>query len=746
MEVRQETTAPARRRVLRLLVTAALATAAAAPVLRAQETGSAPVVRVAFVADATDPFAADLPGLVRRELLALTRDDFDVRLPDELSAEVEGGVEDAARALGRLLADDRVTMAVTQGLISSEAAARGAPWPKPVIAASVFDAGLQGFPEADGASGVANFTYIAPPPPGPAVRDLLKFRELASFSRVAILVEEEAAETFAAFIDQLLDETAELGIALEPVPAAATAARTLDRLPEGVEAVYVTPLTGMSQGEFELLARGLAARGLPSFSYSSDDVARGVMASMGAVDLPLTARRIALNAYRILLGDDAAALPVTLAPREELVVNMRTVRELAATPPLGVLLEARRLFETPENVGRSVTLKSAMEEALASSLTLAIEDQEVLAGAEDVRLARAGLLPGVEAFVTGDTVAKDVAESSFGLRPRHNVDGGLTFRQAVFSQEARANLAAERSFQLSREQNRARLELDVILEAAEAYLNVLRGKTLEQVQQDNLDLTLASLRLARERERIGAAGPGERLRLESELSRRRADRIDAFARRSAAETALNQVLNRPLDEQFATPEAALEGRALLESSLATEYLADLDRFALLAGFLVDAALRLAPELQSFDATIAAQERLLASARQALYLPTVALRGDVSTNVLREGGGAVPPAGFSLGGTPDSSWSAGLSVSLPIFQGGARFARRERTSAALTQLRLRRELAARAIEQAVRVELQFARSSLVVVGESETAAWRAGRSLELVTEAYGQGLAGVVDLL
>ena len=724
----------------------ALALAASAPALQSQEPGSAPVARIAFVADATDPFAAELRALVRQELLSLARVQIDVRFPDELVVTVDGTGEGRAETLERLFADDEVALVVAQGLLSSETAARGAPWPKPVIATSVFDAALQGFPKTNGASGVANLTYVAPPPPGPVARDLVRFRELASFERVAILVDEVAAVTFAAFIGRLQETAAELEITLDPVPVGATAAIGLNRLPGDAEAVYLTPLPRMNPGEFELLAEGLAARRLPSFSYSANDVARGVMASLGSIDLPRMARRIALNAYRILLGDDAATLPVNLAPAEELVVNMRTVRELQVLPPLGALLEARRLFETPEDLARSVTLRSAMEEAMAFNLALAVEDQEVLAGAEDVRLARSGLLPSVEAALTGATISEGVAESSFGLRPQHNVDGGLTLQQLVFSQEAHANLSAQRSFQSSRERNRAALELDVALQAAEAYLNVLRGKTLEQVQQDNLDLTLASLRMARERERIGAAGPGERLRLESELARRRADRINAFARRSAAEVSLNQVLNRPLDEPFATPEADFEGRALLEGTLATGYLADLNRFALLSDFLVDAALHLAPEIQSLDAVVAAQERLLTSTRQAFYLPTVALQGNVSTNVLREGAGTSLPAGLPVAEMPDYPWTAGLSISLPLFQGSSRMARRERTSAVLAQLRLQREFAARGIEQSVRVQLQFARASLAVIGESETAARTARRSLELVSEAYGQGLASVVDLL
>ena len=718
----------------------------ATPVLHAQEAPRGSVARIAFVVDHVDALAEEVRGLVRRELLALARDDFDVRFPDDLVFTADGTAGGVARALERLAAEDDVAIVVTQGFLSSEMAAGLAPWPKPVIASTVIDASLQGFPEIGGTSGVVNLTYIAPPPPGPVVRDLDKLRELAPFSTAAILVDEDAAVTFGVFLEQLRDAAADLGITLLAVPVGATAGSGLDRLPADAEAVYVTPLSRMDPGEFELLAQGLAERRLPSISYSAEDVGRGIMASLGRLDVPLLARRIALDAYRILLGDDAATLPVTLVPQEELVLNMHTVRKIGVVPPLGALLEARRLFETPEGVERHVSLKSAMEEAIAANLALAAEDQAVLAGAQEIRLARAGRLPDLEAGVTGATIAKSVAQASLGGRPQYNVDGAVTLRQLIFSQEANANVSIQTSFQASREWDRASLELDVALEAAEAYLNVLRAKTLEQVQQDNLDLTLASLRLARERERIGAAGPGERLRLESELARRRADRIDAFARRSAAEMTLNQVLNRPLDEQFLTPEADLEGRSLLESTLATTYLADLNRFAFLADLLAAASLRLAPEIRSIDAAVAAQERLVTSTGQAFYLPTVALQGNVSTNLLREGAGSASPPGAKESGVTDYPWNAGLAVTLPLFEGTSRLARRGRAAAVVAQLRLQRELVAQRIEQNVRIQLQFARASLGIVAENETAAETARRSLELVTEAFGQGLASVVDLL
>ena len=719
----------------------------ASPALAEESPAGQRVARIAFVADREDPLAAEIRDLVGQELLALTRDEFDVRLPAHLVVVADGTAAGIAGAIERLIANEEVAIVVTQGLLSSELAARGAPWPKPVIASTVFDARLQELPQSSGASGVANLTYIAYPSPGPVLRDLGKFRELVAFSNAAILVDEEVAATFAGLLGRLQETAADMGITLQPAPVGATAASALNRLPPGAEAVYLAPLNRLAEGEFERLAQGLAERGLPSFSYTAEDVNRGIMASLGAIDLPLLARRIAMNAYRILLGDDPATLPVTIVPAENLVVNMRTMRRLGIQPPLQALLEAKRLFETPEGIERSVTIESVMHEALAANLALAVEELAVRAGAEDIRLARASRLPALEAGVTGSAISRRAAESSFGLRPQRNVDGGLSLSQLIFSHEANANVSIQRSLQASREWDQAALELDVVLEAAEAYLNVLRGKSLEQVQQNNLDLTIASLRLAQERERIGAAGPGERLRLESELARRRAERINAYAARMAAEMSLNQVLDRPINEPFATPEAMLQGRALLEGSLATRYLADLGRIGTLGDFLADVAVGLAPEIRSLDAVIAAQQRSLAATRQAFYLPKVALQGNVSDNLLRENAGGPPlPPGLATPSMPDESWQLGLSVTLPIFQGNARNARRAQTAATLNRVQRQRQLAAQRIEQNVRIQLLFARASLAIVSESETAAESARQSLALVTQSYGQGVVGVVDLL
>ncbi|MEM1128364.1 MAG: TolC family protein [Bacteroidota bacterium] len=709
-------------------------------------------VRIGLVLDEPNVRSERFEALVKQELQALVGRTVEVQFPEALRRVSDGTIEGVAADVEAVLANEAVDMLITLDFLGSSYAAQRAPWPTPVIAAFILDYELQDIPFAQGASGVPNLSYLTFPPQ--VIRDLETFQSIVPFETVEFLVIEDAFSVFPELVDRMQADAARVGVRLRAHPVGSTAAAALDRLPADAEAVYVAPMNHMAPGELGRLAEGLLARGLPSFTIAgAPDVEAGLMASLNAESLPRLARRVALHAHRIMLGDAPSELPVQFDAGEELVFNMAVIRELGIAPPLGLILEARRLNEVPEVSGPQLTLQSSMEGGIAANLTLTAERQALAARAQDVRLARSALLPAVTSSLTGVLVDESVAENSFGMQAQRSLDGALTVQQVLFSEGARAGVSIQRSLLDAETATLETLRLDIALEAAEAYLNVLRAQTLEQVQQDNLELTRTSLRLAEVRERIGAAGPGERLRLQSELSQRRADRVSAYAQRRAAEIALNQVLNRPLADEFVTAPLEAGGQTLIDQSLLAGELQSLGKFLVLGDFLTQEAFGRAPELQALEAAIQAQERLLVSRRRAFFLPTIGLQGEVSTNLATGGAGAEPLAlppeltgGLSTSEVTDFPWSLGLSASLPLFEGTARDARRQQALAELADLQFQRDLAAQRIEQAVRTRLQFAQASLATITEQEAAAEAALRSLDLVTDAYGQGVAEVFDLL
>jgi outer membrane protein TolC len=463
---------------------------------------------------------------------------------------------------------------------------------------------------------------------------------------------------------------------------------------------------------------------------------------------------------KILLGEKAESIPVAFSDESRLSINMATARSIGVSPPWELLNEADLVQERREDVTRRVTLAGVVREAVDVNLDVAAGLRTVTAGREDVRGARANLLPHLKGSATALWIDEDRAAASFGQTAERMAMGALTVRQVLFSEPAWASWGIERRLQEGREGSFQALRLGIARDAALAYLNVLIASTRERIQKSNLRLTRENLDLARVRAAVGSAGPSEVYRWESELARRRSDVIAANAARNLAEIDLNRILHRPLEEHFLPEEAEIEDEALLlKTAPPYRYITNRKNFKLLREYLTERAMTTSPELAALDAAIAAQERLLASRSRRYYAPTIALEGKVE-NIFDRGGagseGGVDAAGvpedFSWMGdlfpeTPDDlNWQVGVSATLPLFEGGSRCAAHAKAREDLARLRRERDSATEKIEQRLRSALHLSGSSFASIRLSREAADAAEKSLEVVQDSYGRGAASILDLL
>jgi len=721
----------------------------ATPALAQEE--SRPDANITFVFDGPGPRNDTLRTLFEQEVRALAAPSFNLRF-DAVAADYT--LESARREVRQLMANPAVDLVIAAGPLTSQVAAGLQEPPHPVIASIVIDPQLQGLPFDEGTSGASGVAYLTVP--FALSRDLQAFQEVTPVERVAFLVSEGLLSGIQGLSDRLEQVGVDAGMELEGVGVGRSTDTILRALPSGIDGVYIGPLDQLSATELRSLADSLAARNLPSFTFGGQrDVRLGFLAALDTDLTPQLARRVAVFTERILLGDDPATFAVQATSGGRLVINRATARAIDVYPPLGVLLEADLVGE-PESSGDPITLDEAMREAVAANLSLASQDRALDAGASRVREAWSQLLPQVDAGVTGTVVDPELAESSLGQQPQRTATGQITLSQILYSDGARANLDVERASQSVRESERAAQRLDIALEAAEAYLNVLRAEALVQVQRDNLLLTRESLELADQREAVGSAGPAEVLRLQSEAATRRTDLINAFVQREAARIALNQVLNRPLEAPFTAAEDAQSGvDALARGSTLLGFVVNPRVFEQLRDFLSIEAVRAEPAIQALEAGIRARERSVRAANRSFYLPTVAAIAQLNSNLYESGAGTdglmvpgspeVPPS-FALPEMPATFWSAGISVTLPLFDGTGRLARRDRATAEADQLRLERDLATQRVEQNVRTQVQIAAASYAAIREARRAADAAQQSLDIITEAYAAGTLEVTPLL
>ena len=720
---------------------------------RAATTAGLPVVRIGVVLDGPEQDKTLFP-LFAEEIRTLLEGEYVARFPT--SKRIVGNYTTAGvrKAVDRLLADRQVDMILALGVLASNDVGRRTRLRKPVFAPFVIDAAWQGIPQQAGASGVRNLSYFTSP--STLSRDLQTLREIAPFTNVAFLVQDGVLQVIPNLRANLARTVRTLNMTFTVVPVGSSAQAALAAIPSDVQAVYVTPLQQLSSAEFTRLTQGLIARRLPSFAMlGRTEVEAGLLVSLRrATDFRRLARRVALNMQRTLEGGNPAKFPVTYTRGERLTINVATARAIGVSPPWNLLAQADLLHEEDmAGVTRQLSLTSVVREAVNTNLDLEAIGYFVTAGAENIREARSGLLPQIEIVGDGRIIDDDRAKAGGGALPERQLLGAANVFQLIYDEPTWANLSIQRSLQRGREEERQVTLLDVVLEAAVNYLNVLNTKTTERIQRQNLNLTRTNLELARVRRRIGVARAAEVVRWENQIANNRRTVITVFAQRKQAEIALNRVLHRPLEERFRTEEPALDDPQLI-TNFATifPYIDNPRYFEIFRNFLVQEGLATSPELRLVEAQIQAQERTVRSTKRAFWSPTVSLRGNV-TGVERDGAGDSAPRVTIPGGPtvafPEDdewNWEVGITASLPLFTGGRRSAQYKRARETLAQLQVEREATVERIATQIRTTLYKAAASYANIDLAREAARAANRNYELVLDAYRRGTLSILDLL
>jgi len=683
------------------------------------------------------------------EILELTRADFDVKFPEDKRIVADWTAKGVKAAMDTLFADPEVDLIIAMGLIASHDVAKRDNIPVPVIAPWILDAELMEFPYKDGTSGVKNLNYVNLSER--TTREVQSFLEVVEFKKAAYLFNSSYLEAIPEIKTRGANLLKKIGIDLQVIGVGKSIDSALSELSPDTEAVIVGPLTQIPRTDFTRLIDELIKHKLPSFtSFDVNDVDRGIMASVIADVSQQVARRVALNTQRILLGEEPGSMPVDISIGEQLRINMATVRAIGVYPPWKVLIKAELLNEEITDLERKLSLNSAVQEAITVNLELAARERFVSAGAQDVKQARSRLLPQIDLLGTGIVIDKDRAEASFGSQAQRTLSGSVTATQVIYSEPAWANLDIQKSLQKSREWDFEQLQLDITLATSTAYLNVLRAKTFQKIQRDNLKRIRTNLEIARVREATGMAGPAEVYRWESALATNQKAAMDANTQRMLAEIELNRLLHRPLDEPFITLEVGMDDLELYTNEEVLRLTTNIRSMEVFRKFMVQEGLNASPELASLNAAIETQERILRSATNSFWMPTLALQGEVSHIFVKGGAGSSSslglPQSFAFPEMDSTSWNIGFSLFFPLFKGGEKLVVRTKAQKELEYLNFQKQAITERIEQRILSAIYLTGSSYVGIEQASDAAEAANKSLEIVQNAYTQGAVSILSLL
>ncbi|HUV12213.1 MAG TPA: TolC family protein [Acidobacteriota bacterium] len=715
------------------------------------------IVRIGTVMDGPSTVTDRDMETYRNEISTILEDEYNVEFPAQFQLKGNWTVSSVQESLDSLFAADEVDFVLTTGVISSVMAARRDELSKPVFAPYVPSPEVWGIPEvvrqpdpsdpygeSQKVSGKKNLNYLEL---GLQLdSDLERLRELTPVSRLAVLVMKPFAELYGRFSQRLGQELGTDNPDLyRPILATRSAEETLAAIPADADAVLVTPLLFWTSADYEKLLQGLIQRKLPSFSSAGQSlVEQGALAGQ-MVDDEVTrrARRIGINMQEVLGGKPISETPVDFSLDRHLVINMATARAIGVSPRFTTLIEADVLNEQRTQPARTISLPSVVREASMTNLDLAAADRSVEAGEETVRDAKSVLLPQIGISGGGAYTDPDYAQQIPGLGEtqwRFSVGGS----QLIYSDKAWAGYHIEQSLQDAREDARAQLRLDVIFEAAEAYLILLNAKTVERIQKDNLALTRSNLELAESRVEIGIAGREELFRWESQIAQNQRSVVEAEALRRQAELSVNRVLNKPLVERFGTIEADLNDPELVSSFEAlAPYIDSPGGFWLYSDFMVEQAFAAAPEIARLEAELRAKDREVAAESRSFYIPDISFQGSF-TGFDNHGRGSEPffPGMEEL----HKFWEVSVDARLPLFEGGGRSARVARAKFEYEELSLQQEAIRQRVEQRMRSSLFGINSSFLGIGLAKASAEAAQRNLDLISSSYAEGVVGILALL
>ena len=472
----------------------------------------------------TDPgTAADsLAPQIRREVTAL------------LSA--RRSVEFSVVRTGTALPDTAdVLVAVGPGA-SATLCAPGAAPDRPVVAVPTGSGLLAPSPEA------AACTVVAPQ--GWPSDTFRAFQRLTAFDHVDVIVDAWTLRHVPHAAERVTERAAAAGFTARLF----TLADEIPRSGDAPRAVFLDATGPAPTDTVRALTQRMADRSIPVFAYDPAHVTHhGALAAPERI-VRLRARRAALAIESIWTDAPPPADPTAHddAPSRRLVINAAVAEAQSIALSWDWQVDARIVNEPPSD-GEVLSLARAMQQSIAANLTLRAERQQTEAAANQVDIARADLLPQIDASATGRLVNEDLASSSLGAQPQELLTSAVSLRQVLFSEPLFAKLSVERRMQAMREFERQRVRLDAAQQAADAYVRVLQAEASVKIQRENVRVVRANLDAAQTRRQTGAADPREVSRLETQRARAEQGLLRAMGGLQKAKVQFNRVLNRPLD-------------------------------------------------------------------------------------------------------------------------------------------------------------------------------------------------------
>ena len=701
-------------------------------------------IAIVSEADGDDRTLLEFIKAVKSEILTLTKFEYEIAFDERFASYDLGKLQEVINAS---FDTKEIDMVVAVGSLASAFMARKTTFEKPAIASIIVDQSVQKIPITDSAtSGVTNFTYLQSP--FSIAKDLAVLDQISSFDKLGVIGSKNF-NTYLPFLDTLVSDIAtQYGASALSLPIQDDMQSFIAEIPDDVDALYVLPLFDDLDDEgIQTMFAAINERGIPSAALMGDAYAKfgALIGYQSSTNLEKMPRRVAINVSKILRGAAVKDLPVEIPSySDHVIINMESARKTGIFPNWDLMNQSILLNFNEVGGDTIYNLQNIIVEVLQHNLGFLARQKDPIIAEKEVALAKAPLLPQIDASSSLAQIDPTRAAGSFGTQGRTNWVAGASLSQLIIAEPAVANMAIQKILQKSSEKELEQAYLDIILEAAQSYLNILQAESFLKIALQNEELNRENFDISRAKENVGYSGASDLNRWRTELALASIDVNDANAQLQQARLFLNQLLNYPQGQYLRLQEATLQDQVVLVTDpRILEQIQNPGDLRLFADFLVEEALRNAPEISQVQFGIAAQERLKISQQRSFYLPSLALSGQWDYTLRKWNVSETP--GIPI---PESkpSWSIGLGLQYSIFQGDKRRHQLDQTKLSLIQLQNQLGDVKNQIELRVRSDLERAGASFSRVTLFREAADAADANFKIVQDSYAQGSVNITTLI
>lgn len=309
------------------------------------------------------------------------------------------------------------------------------------------------------------------------------------------------------------------------------------------------------------------------------------------------------------------------------------------------------------------TLETALVQSYQNNPSLNAQRAALRAIDENVPIALSGYRPKITGTLTGGSLGLAQGVRSFGVRSEApysssaQTSAGITVTQTLYNGNQTANRTRQAEGQVSAGRETLRLtEQTILLNAATAYMNLLRDSAILDLQRRNVEVLQEQLRQTRDRFNVGEVTKTDVAQAESRVAAGRSSMLGAESNVVTSRATYRQVVGvEPAKLSAGTPVDRLSPRSM---SAAVSQGRIENPSVTAAALGVDVA------------------GLQVKINEGALYPTVSLSGSVQRQTEQQ-----PSLPYSL------SYVALGTVSIPLYQGGAEYATIRQSKETLGQRRM-----------------------------------------------------------